>query len=143
MFPHAETLARHTNGRALLRTMLQLDGVASGAMGVAFLAGSAFLTGGAALDEALGLPSTLLWVVGAFLVPYAAALFVLASRPEINRVAAWTIVVGNLVWTVDSVLLAVAGWYDVTLLGEVIVLAQAIAVLGFAGLQYLGLRRSA
>jgi len=137
MFAHADTIARRTGGLTLLRKALQLDGIASGGMGLAFL------TGGGALDSVLGLPSALLWAVGAFLVPYAAALFFLASRPEVNRAAAWVVVIGNVVWTVDSIVLLAAGWYDVTLLGEVIALAQAAAVLGVAALQYLGLRRSA
>lgn len=137
MSTHAQTIARRTSGTSLLRRALQLDGVASGVMGLGFLAG------GAALDSALGLPSTFLWAVGAFLVPYAAALLFIASRPQVNRVAAWVIAVGNVVWSVDSVVLLATGWYDVTLLGEVVVLGQAVAVLGFAAAQYLGLRRSA
>jgi hypothetical protein len=137
MFAHADTIARRTSGTTLLRRALQLDGAVSGAMGLGLLAG------GAALDSALGLPATFLWAVGAFLVPYAAALFFIASRPEVNRVAAWIIVAGNVLWSVDSVVLLAAGWYDVTLLGEVVVLGQAAAVLGFAAAQFLGLRRSA
>ncbi len=137
MFAQTDTLTRRGAGRALLRRALQLDGAASGVMGIAFLAG------GAVLDSAFGVSSTLLWSVGAFLALYAAALFFIASRPEVNRVAAWIVVVGNVIWTVDSVALLAAGWLDLTLLGEVIVLAQAVAVLGFATLQYLGLRRSA
>jgi hypothetical protein len=131
MFVQTET------SQALLRRALQLDGVASGAMGLAFLAG------GGQLDSLLGLPAAFLYGVGAFLVPYAAALFFLATRPEINRTAAWIVVAGNVLWALDSVVLLATGWHDVTLLGEVIVLAQAAAVAGFAALQYAGLRRSA
>src|SRR5215216_3173021 len=108
MFAHAETITRRTSGTTLLRRALQLDGAASGAMGFGFLAG------GAALDSTLGLPTTFLWAVGAFLVPYAAALFFLASRPQVNRVAAWIIAVGNVLWSVDSVVLLITGWHDVT-----------------------------
>jgi hypothetical protein len=137
MFAHAETIARRSNGAVLLRRALQVDGAASGAMGLGLVAG------GAALDSVLGLPATFLWAVGAFLVPYAAALFFIASRPQVNRVAAWIIVIGNVLWSIDSVVLLATGWHDVTLLGEVVVLGQAVVVLGFAAAQYLGLRRSA
>ncbi len=137
MFTNAETIARRSSGTTLLRRALQLDGAASGLMGLGFLAA------GGVLDEVLGLPATFLWPVGAFLVVYAAALFFISSRPVINRVAAWVVAVGNVVWTVDSILLLATGWYDVTILGEIVVIGQAAAVLGFATAQYLGLRRSA
>lgn len=137
MFPHADTIARRTSGTTLLRRALQLDGVASGAMGLGFLAG------GGALDAVLGLPTAFLWAVGAFLVVYAALLFTLASGPQISRGFGWVVAVGNVLWSIDSIALLTTGWYDVTLLGEVVVLGQAAAVLGFAAAQYLGLRRSA
>jgi hypothetical protein len=137
MSAQTDTLTRRGAGRALLRRALQLDATGSGAMGIALLAG------GGVLDSAFGVSSTLLWSIGTFFVLYAAALFFLASRVEINRVAAWIVVAGNVLWAVDSIAVLAAGRYDLTLLGEVIVLAQTAAVLGFASLQYLGLRRSA
>jgi hypothetical protein len=57
----------------LLRLVLKLDAVASGALGALSLAASP------ALDDLLGTPLALLVPVGAFLVAWAAALWVLAS----------------------------------------------------------------
>ncbi|WP_306747386.1 hypothetical protein [Saccharothrix yanglingensis] len=52
-------------------------------------------------------------------------------------------VIGNLVWVVDSLLVAFAGWFPLTGPGLFLVLAQVAAVAGFIALQVLGLRRSA
>ncbi len=61
----------------LLRLVLKLDAVASGALGALSLAASP------ALDDLLGTPLALLVPVGAFLVAWAAALSVLASRSTV------------------------------------------------------------
>ena len=53
------------------------------------------------------------------------------------------VVIGNSVWVLDSFLTAFAGWFPVTGLGVFLIVAQAVAVLGFITLQVLGLRRSA
>jgi hypothetical protein len=49
---------------------------------------------------------------------------------------------GNLLWVAASVAVAAAGWWTPTTLGTVVVLAQAAAVVLFAGLQLSGLRRA-
>ena len=126
-----------SDSSAFLRTVLKLDAVASGANGVVYLAL------GAALSSTLGLPTALLWPVGAFLLAWTAGLWVLATRPAVSRPLAWVVVGANLLWAVDSVVLLAAGWYPVTVWGELVVAAQAVAVAGFAVLQYLGLRRMA
>ena len=120
----------------LLRFGLKLDAVVSGAVGLLLLAG------GAALAEPLGIPASLLWPVGLFFVGYAVTVWVIGTRQAINRPAAWAIVGLNLLWVVDSVALVVLGGFPLTMLGVAFVLAQAVAVLVFAELQYLGLRRA-
>ena len=126
-----------TTAAPLLRLALKLDGIASGAMGLLLVAL------GAVLDSVLGLPTSLLVPIGAFLVAYGGAVYYLGTRAVINRAVAWTVVLLNVLWVVDSVLLLVGDWYDVTGLGIAFVVAQALAVAAFAELQYLGLRRSA
>ena len=120
----------------LLRLVLKLDAVASGALGALSLAT------GPALDDLLGTPLALLVPVGAFLVVWAAALWVLASRSRISRTAVWAAIAINLVWAIDSVAVVAAGWFLLTALGTAFVLTQAAAVVLFADLQFLGLRRS-
>jgi hypothetical protein len=51
----------------------------------------------------------------------------------------WTVVLGNLAWVAASVLTAVLA--PLTVVGTVVVVAQALAVAAFADLQWLGLRR--
>jgi hypothetical protein len=89
---------RSRDGRAvdedrsgLLRLVLKLDAVASGALGALSLAA------GPALDDLLGTPLALLVPVGAFLVVWAAALWILASRSRMSRTAVWAAIAINLV----------------------------------------------
>jgi hypothetical protein len=113
-----------------LRAVLRLDAGASGALGLAAAAGAGVL------DTALGLPSSLLLGVGVFLVVYAAGLVALAGRPSIPRPATWVVVLGNSAWVLASLGLVVGAWDRLTVLGAVVVLAQAAAVAVFADLQY-------
>jgi hypothetical protein len=119
-----------------LRLALRLDAAASGVLGVLLAAG------GALLDDLLGIPAAVLVPVGAFLVLYAVGLWLVGSRPRVSRPAVWVVVAGNLGWAAASVLAAAAGWWSPTTAGTVVVLLQAAAVVGFAGLQLSGLRRT-
>ncbi len=129
------TATTTTARRDLLRTVLRLDAAASGALGIAAAAGAGVL------DTLLGLPADLLLGVGIFLVVYAAGLVLLATRARMPRPAVWVVVLGNAAWVLASLGLAVGLWSALTVLGVVIVLAQAGAVAVFADLQYAGLRR--
>jgi hypothetical protein len=120
----------------LLRLALKLDAVATGALGLLALAA------GPLLADLLGIPNGLLLPLGLFLIVYAAAVWFVGTRPIVKRPAVWTAVALNLVWAVDSVIAVAAGWLPLTMLGTAFVLAQAVAVLVFAELQLLGLRRA-
>ena len=52
------------------------------------------------------------------------------------------VVVGNAAWTLASIALLFSGGVSPNLLGEVVVVAQAIATGVFAELQYIGMRKS-
>lgn len=119
----------------LLRLALKLDAVASGALGALLLVTATVL------DDLLGIPLALLVPVGLFLLAYAAFVWIVGTRRRINRTAAWIVVALNLVWVADSVVVVLAGLFSLTGLGVAFVLAQAVAVLLFADLQFLGLRR--
>jgi len=123
------TTAADTDG--FLRFALGLDGVASGGLGLLALL----------VDAPLGLPRGLVIGLGAFLVAYGAGVFLLGTRPV--RPLVGVVVIGNFVWVVDSFLTAFAGWFPVTGLGVFLIVAQAVAVLGFIVLQVIGLRRAA
>lgn len=129
------TTTTATVRRDMLRPVLRLDAAASGALGIAAAAGAGLL------DTLLGLPADLLRGVGVFLVVYAVGLVVLAARPRIPRPAVWVVVLGNSAWVLAGLGLAVGLWSSLTVLGIVVVLAQAGAVTVFADLQYAALRR--
>jgi hypothetical protein len=120
----------------LLRLALRLDAAASGALGLLTL------TAAPALAGLLGMPAALPWPLGLFLVAYAAALWVAASRPRVNRPFVWAVIVGNSLWVLASVAVVVVGPFALTGLGVAFGLVQAAAVALFADLQFLGVRRA-
>jgi hypothetical protein len=135
MESHAIATPRHATG-GLLRFALTLDGVATGANGVLYLAGAPLL------DGWLGLPTEMLVAVGAFLIVYAALVLRLATRPEMPRVAVVAVITANALWAVDSLIALALDWFTPTTVGQVLIAVQAVLVAGLAALQYVGLRQS-
>jgi hypothetical protein len=136
---HATTIQETnmtTRPTPFLRNVLLLDAVATGATGLlmTFFAGT--LTG------LLQIPNTLLFYAGLILLPYAVLVGWLARRETLPRWSVWAVIVTNALWAVDSVLLAMSGWVEPNALGYAFILMQALVVVGFAELQYVGLRRS-
>ncbi|MGH3646145.1 MAG: hypothetical protein ACRDTM_03060 [Micromonosporaceae bacterium] len=136
MATHIDATRTAAGTDALLRLVLRIDAAASGLTGAGALAGLGFLPG------LLGTPTTLLVPVGIFLLVWAGALAYLAGRPAMAPAAVWAVIVVNLLWVVDSVVTAFAGWFPLTGLGIGYLLLQASAVAVFAELQYVGLRRT-
>ena len=121
--------------RSLLRTALTLDA------GVTAANGAAYLVLAGPLHDLLGLSEAVLRGAGAFLLVYALAVGVLATRPRPAKAAVVAVIAGNAIWAVDSVVAALAGWGDPTTAGTVWMVLQAIVVAGFAALQLAGLKR--
>jgi hypothetical protein len=121
--------------RPLLRLALKLDAVVTGANGAAYLIAAG------PLGDLFGLSPALLRGAGAFLLAFAAVVWLVATRPSIPRPAAYAIVAANAVWAIDSVVAAIAGWGSPETVGTVWMVMQAIVVAGFAELQLTGLRR--
>ncbi|HEY0662004.1 MAG TPA: hypothetical protein VGD21_11880 [Lysobacter sp.] len=124
------------NDTNLLRRAVQLDAVATGAMALLLVLAAAPLAG------LLHLPETLLRGAGGVLLAYVAFLGWLLLRERIGAPMAWTVITINAVWTLASFVLLAAGWGAPNVLGVTFVVAQALAVLVFAELQYVGLKRS-
>ena len=120
----------------MLRRALLADAIFSGisAIGLTFDAG--------VFAPLLNLPEALLRETGLFLVAYTALVGWLATRSSVPRALVVLVVAGNAAWTVASIALLFSGWVSPNLLGEIVVVAQAIATGVFAELQYMGLRRS-
>ena len=57
--------------------------------------------------------------------------------------AAWAVIAFNALWSIDSIVLLVSGYVAPAALGYAFVIFQAVVVAGFAGLQYVGLRKEA
>ena len=120
---------------ALLRLALRADAAVTSANGAAYLLAAPLL------HDLLGLPAGLLRGLGCFLLVFGAAVGFLATRSTISAGAAATVVAVNLLWAVDSVAAAVAGWGSPTPVGTAWVVLQAAVVSGFGGLQWVGVRR--
>lgn len=123
--------------RSFLRFALLADALASGATGLLAFAGAGIL------DGLTGLPTGLLRYAGLSLIPYAAIVAYAGTRPHVSRAAVWAIIAYNALWAIDSAALLVSGYVAPTALGYAFVIFQAAVVAGFAGLQYVGLRKDA
>jgi len=124
-----------TRPGGLLRLALRLDAVVTGVNGAAYLLGASLL------DGLLGLPTGLLRGVGAFLLVFAAAVWLVAARRQPNGAAVEAVIGANVLWAVGSVVAVVTGFGSPTTLGAGWLLLQAAVVAGFAALQVTGLRR--
>jgi len=120
-----------------LRRALLADAVFSGISAVVMTLDAS------ALAPLFNLPEALLRETGLFLIAYTALVGWLATRPSLPRAIVMVVVAGNAAWTLASIALLFSGAVSPNLLGEIVVIAQAIATGVFAELQYIGLRRSA
>lgn len=127
--PHRAAPARR------LRQFLALDAVVTGSNGLGYL----LLAG--PLESLLGVSADLLRPIGAFLLAFGVLLAVVALRSNISRVATVSIIAGNALWTIASLLALVTGSLTPTVLGGIWVATQAVVVAGFATAQAWALRR--
>jgi hypothetical protein len=117
-----------------LRHSLRLDGIASG------LTGALLLFGAGPVSGLIGLSTPgVARGIGAGLVLYAAAFLWNAGRARVSRAETVAAVVLNAAWVLGSIAVIELG--TLTTLGNLAVAAVALAVLGFAILEILGLRR--
>jgi hypothetical protein len=124
------------NASQFLRRALLADAIFSGISAVVMT-----LDAGA-LASFLNLPEALLRETGLFLIAYAALVGWLCTRACVPKALVMVVVIGNAAWTLASIALLFSGLVSPNLLGEIVVVAQAIATGVFAELQYLGLRKS-
>ncbi|MBL8300712.1 MAG: hypothetical protein JNN30_20425 [Rhodanobacteraceae bacterium] len=99
------------------------------------------IAGAGALAPLLGLPEGLLRNAGLVLLPFLVllALTLRAARP--HRFAAWSIIEINLAWVAASFWVLYGAGLAPTPTGSVVVIGQALAVLGIAALQFVGWRQ--
>jgi hypothetical protein len=113
----------------LLRLALKVDAAVTGANGVAYLAAAD------PLEDLLGLPPDLLRPLGAFLVLFAAAVWVAATRQAIARAAVVAIASANVGWAVGSIAFLALGLSSPSVAGGVWIALQALVVGAFAAVQ--------
>jgi hypothetical protein len=123
-------------GPGLLPAALRLDAVVTAANGAAYLVAAG------PLGDLFGMPSAALRATGAFLVVFAAAVWLVASRPDPDPTAVRAVVAANVLWVIDSIGLIAFGWWSPDTAGYVWTALQADVVALFAALQVVGLRRA-
>lgn len=119
-----------------LRRVLLADAVVSGATGLLIFFGAGFLA------DLLQLPEALLRSAGLFLLPYSALVAYIATRVSAPHWSVWLVIIANVLWAVDSIILLLTGWVSPNALGYTFVIAQALIVAAFAEAEYAGLRQS-
>jgi hypothetical protein len=112
-----------------LRTATALDAIVTGANGAAYLVAAG------PLEDLLGLSPALLRGTGAFLLLFSAAVWTVASRPQVSASAALVVIALNALWAADSIAFLATGVADPTTAGAVWIVMQAVVVAGFAALQ--------
>ena len=135
MNANATTAAPRALQGSLLRVALRLDAVVTGANGLGYLVLADVL------DGTLGLPAGMLRGIGAFLLAFAVAVWLVARPATISRGAAAVVVAANVLWVIDSLALVAFDWGTPTTAGAVWAVLQAGVVALFAALQVAGLRR--
>jgi hypothetical protein len=114
---------------ALLRLVLKLDAVVTAATGVAYLAAAG------PLEDLFGVDAAVQRPIGAFLMLFAAGVWLVATRPAISRNAVLGIAGANALWVVAALAFAIAGVSSPTTVGTVWVVLQALVVGGFVTVQ--------
>lgn len=121
----------------LLQLALLIDAVATCAVGL----GTALFPG--ELAAATHLPQWLLLSAGVFMIAYALLAALLSRCETLPRWAVWGVIAGNALWAIECIVLALGGLLSPSSLGVGFLLSQALVVVVFAELQYMGLKRSA
>ncbi|MEJ8571833.1 hypothetical protein [Microbaculum marinum] len=117
-----------------LRAILGIDAATCAVMGLVLITGAGFIAGVTAI------PAGLLCYAGLALLPIAAFMAIVASRPTPPAAGVWLVVTGNVLWVAASLVLAFGGLIAPNGLGWAFVLAQALIVAALAWLEYGALR---
>ena len=120
----------------LLRRALIADALITGATGALMLAGAG------PLHDWLDLPTALLRWAGLVLIGYAGLVARAGTRPIIHRGAVKGIIAANLAWAVGCLALLAGDRIDPNGWGIAFMLVQVAAVVFFAVVQMVGLKKA-
>lgn len=121
---------------SLLRFGMRVDAVLSG------LAGIATLIFARQVAELSGTSAGVEYMIGVSFVFFAVGVLVLAARPAV-RTPGLLLAIGNVLFTVATVVVVLAGVWPLTTTGVALVLGTGVYTLVMAELQYQGVRRIA
>ena len=119
---------------SLLRFAMRADAVLSG------LAGIAVLIFAHQLAALCGTGPVVEYTLGGSFVVFSVVVMALAARPSI-RMSGLVLAIGNLLFSVATVVVVLAGVWPLTTAGVVLVLGTGVYTLVMAELQYQGVRR--
>lgn len=119
-----------------LLTLLNLDALTCAGMGAALIGGADMIAGWTDIAA-----SFLFWT-GVVLLPIAAFMAISARLTPVRAWAVNIVILGNLGWSIASIVLPVAGIISPNLLGWVLILGQAIIVAAMAFAEFCAGRRS-
>jgi hypothetical protein len=120
----------------LLRRALAVDAATGAACGLVMVLAQGLLS------ELLGLPVELMHYAGIGLLPFAAALLLMALGEALPRAAVWAVIACNVTWVLGCLALLMGPWVAPTLLGQQFLVVQIVVVLALTELEFMGLRRS-
>jgi hypothetical protein len=93
------------------------------------------------LSSLLGVPPELLRFAGVSLIPFAAFVTWICTRPTLPRLPVRAVIALNVGWVIGSAWLLFADRIDPNQFGVAFIVVQAIAVAVLAEMRYAGLRR--
>ncbi len=117
-----------------LREILLADTAILVTTGLVYLGASGWL------GSTLELPSALLAGSGAFFLAFGAGMLTLGTRRSIPSVGVYGAIGVNVAWAVAGVVVLLSGLIDPNALGVAFVLANLVAALVVADLEFMGLR---
>lgn len=120
----------------LLRLGLRLDALLS--LGAAALA----LVFSAPLVRELGVGVATVYPIAGFMLAWTALTFWMSRSASLPAWLVWVVLLVNIDWALASFALMATDWIAPSTLGYVLLSLQALTVLGFAEMQWLGLKRS-
>jgi hypothetical protein len=123
-----------TRPDAFLRLAMRADALISGATGVGLLLLAPQVA------EVSGTTAAVEYATGAFFVGFGAIVLFLAARPAV-RTSGLMLAIGNLLFSVLTVIVVLAGVWPLTTTGIILVLGTGVYTLVMAELQYVGVRR--
>lgn len=122
-----------------LRRALQADAIFSGLSGALALVDAAPIA--ALLGFATPAATRVVMAIGVGLLLWAALAFWISTRPQPSRGLVFTIIEGNLLWVLATIILLVSGWLPFSTTGNwaIAIVADVVGLLAL--LQYVGWRR--